>query len=63
MFKVRELWLKERDTMDKMIEQLLDEVKQLKAKLKEMYNECEDLIYCYTQEKHIRFKEKWVGEE
>ena len=44
MDKAKELWLKERDIMDKMIEQLLDEVKQLKAKLKEQAEYYEKLI-------------------
>ena len=38
-------------------------IDELKAKLKELYIECEDLIYAYTQEKHIRFKNKWAGKE
>ena len=38
-------------------------IDELKAKLKEIYIECEDLIYAYTQEKHIRFKNKWEGKE
>jgi len=46
MDKVKELWLKERDIMDKMIEQLLDEVKQLKAKLKEQAKEIMKDVEC-----------------
>jgi len=64
MDKAKELWLKERDTMDKMIEQLLNKNKQLKAKLKSQAKEIfDEFESCLTEKEFEIIKKRWVGKE